>query len=168
MPDRVSQSSSVYAFHDHRRKADSAYLDSPQRRACVAIYAKTLSSRAVRWRWDWRKGRRRKAFTAAGGRPQALQCLLKSPGFVGLIEPRVEQHGGAVTQRQDANDKKEVLAPMEKRLGPCGKKLPPVNSVLHRWWPWLPAMVEVSRARSNRPACGRTSVHDTEPRPSLL
>jgi hypothetical protein len=50
-----------------------------------------------------------------GRRLRILQGALKSPGLIGLKEPPVEQHGGAVTQRQDAHDKKEELAPTEKQ-----------------------------------------------------
>jgi hypothetical protein len=35
--------------------------------------------------------------------------------LIGLKDPPIEQHDGAVTQRQDAHDKKEVLAPTENQ-----------------------------------------------------
>jgi hypothetical protein len=112
MPDRPSQSFFVGAFRDHRRKTDGAYLDSPQRGAFEDGYAKTLSSRAVRFRQGW-KGRRVKLFNAADSRLRTFQGSFKPPGLIGLIEPRVEPHEGAVTQRQDADGKKEVSAPTE-------------------------------------------------------
>jgi hypothetical protein len=112
MPDRPSQSFSVGAFRDHRRKTDGAYLDSPQRRAFAGRYAKTLSSGGVRFGQGW-KGRRVKLFNAADSRLQTFQGSFKSPGLVRLIEPRVEPHEAPVTERQDANDKEEVSAPTE-------------------------------------------------------
>jgi hypothetical protein len=57
--------------------------------------------------------------------------------LVRLIEPRVELHEAAVTQRKDAHDKKGVWAPAEERLGPCGKKPLPLNSEIHGRLLWL-------------------------------
>jgi hypothetical protein len=51
----------------------------------------------------------------AGRRLRILQDALKSPGLIGLKEPPIEQHGGAVTHRQDPHEKKEVLAPTENQ-----------------------------------------------------
>ena len=48
-------------------------------------------------------------------RLRILQGALKSPGLIGLKDPPIEQHDGAVTQRQDAHDKKEVLAPTKNQ-----------------------------------------------------
>jgi hypothetical protein len=82
-----------------------------------------------------------KLFNAADSRLRTFQGSCKSPGLIGLIEPRVEPHEAAVTQRQDANDRKEMSAPTEKRPGPCGKKPPPLNFEIHGRVHWLPAMV---------------------------
>jgi hypothetical protein len=118
MPDRVPQSFSVYAFHDHRRKADGTDLDSPQRGAREAIDAKTLSARTVRFRLGGKR-RRSRLLNGPGRRLRILQGALKSPGLIGLKDPPIEQHDRAVTQRQDAHDKKEVLAPTENQGDSC-------------------------------------------------
>ena len=72
-----------------------------------------------------------KVFIAADRRLQTVQFLLKLPGLSGLKEARVEQDEAHVAQRKDANDKKEVPAPTEKRTISRRKSYPPLNSDLH-------------------------------------
>src|ERR1019366_8971765 len=90
MPDRVAQSLSVDALHDHCRKADGTNLDSPQRRARQAIDSKTLSTRTVRFRLG---GKRRCSRLRMGavGCMRIFQSALKSPGLIGLKDPPVDQ-----------------------------------------------------------------------------
>jgi hypothetical protein len=69
-----------------------------------------------------------KVFTAAGSRSQPLQCFFKSTVLIGLIEPRVEHREADVTERKDANDKKEGSAPTEKPTDSRQQKYLPLNS----------------------------------------
>src|SRR3972149_754742 len=121
MPNRPLQSGIVGAFQNHHLKAYCAYLDSPQRSTFAATHAKTLSIRALRLSEAWRRAREGKRYTAVDRQPQTVQVLLKSPGVIGLVELRVDEHEADVTQRKDANEKKESLAPTQKRVRSHGK-----------------------------------------------
>jgi hypothetical protein len=43
-----------------------------------------------------------------------IQGALKSPGLIGLKEPPVEQHDGAVAECQNADNKKKDSGPTKK------------------------------------------------------
>lgn len=64
-----------------------------------------------------------KVFTVAGSRAQPVQCIFKSMALLVLKAIRVEQREADVTERKDANDKKEGSAPTEKRTGSCRRNL---------------------------------------------
>jgi hypothetical protein len=70
-------------------------------------------------------------FSANDRRLQTVQFLLKLPGLSSLKEARVEQYEAHVAQQKDANGKKEVPAPTDKRIISRRKSPPPLNSDLH-------------------------------------
>ena len=106
MPDRPSQCPFICTFQNHCRKADGADLDSPQRRTFTDSGARAFGSRKVRF----------------------LQRSFKAPGLFSLIEPRVEHREADVTQRQKADDQKDVSAPTENRIGSRQQKYLPFIS----------------------------------------
>ena len=70
-------------------------------------------------------------FIAAVRLPETVQFLLKLPGLRGLKQARVQQDKANVAQRKDANGKKEVPAPTDKRTISRRKSYPPFNPDLH-------------------------------------
>jgi hypothetical protein len=72
-----------------------------------------------------------KVFIAADRRLQTVQFLLKLPGLSGLKEARVEQDEAHVAEHKDANGKKEIPAPTDKRIISRQKSYSPLNSDIH-------------------------------------